>query len=210
MTLGTVRAPTKDDLRQVASDLGMSFSDEGLAQHLAALMPSIAAFNIIDKMPDEKPRVTYPRAAGYRPSGEENPHGAWYVKTTVSRAPLGQAQGQEGRPEGQHLPGRRADDERRLDARRLRAGCRRDRGDAHSRRRRHDRRQDGVRIFLLFRRQPHQRTGPVHNPHPHGYSAGGSSSGSAALVALGEVRWRSAATRAARSACRPRSAASTA
>jgi hypothetical protein len=47
MTLGTVRAPTKDDLRQVASDLGMSFSDEGLAQHLAALIPSIAAFNII-------------------------------------------------------------------------------------------------------------------------------------------------------------------
>jgi hypothetical protein len=77
MTLGTVRAPTKDDLRQVAADLGMSFSDEGLAQHLAALMPSIAAFNIIDKMPDEKPRVTYPRVVGYRPSGEENTHAAW-------------------------------------------------------------------------------------------------------------------------------------
>ena len=30
-------------------------------------------------------------------------------------------------------------------------------------------------------------TGPVHNPHKMGYSAGGSSSGSAVLVALGEV-----------------------
>lgn len=30
-------------------------------------------------------------------------------------------------------------------------------------------------------------SGPVHNPHRHGYSAGGSSSGSAALVAAGEV-----------------------
>src|SRR4029077_1806297 len=30
-------------------------------------------------------------------------------------------------------------------------------------------------------------TGPVHNPHKSGYSAGGSSSGSAALVAAGEV-----------------------
>ena len=89
MTLGTVRAPTKDDLRQVAADLGMSFSDEGRAQHLAALMPSIAAFNIIDKMPDEKPRVTYPRAVGYRPSGEENTHAAWYLKTTVAGHPLG-------------------------------------------------------------------------------------------------------------------------
>src|SRR5207244_5426412 len=30
-------------------------------------------------------------------------------------------------------------------------------------------------------------TGPVHNPHKRGYSAGGSSSGSAVLVAKGEV-----------------------
>src|ERR1043166_9399496 len=30
-------------------------------------------------------------------------------------------------------------------------------------------------------------TGPVHNPHKRGYSAGGSSSGSAVLVATGEV-----------------------
>ena len=30
-------------------------------------------------------------------------------------------------------------------------------------------------------------TGPVHNPHKHGYSAGGSSSGSGALVGAGEV-----------------------
>ena len=54
-------------------------------------------------------------------------------------------------------------------------------------------------------------SGPVHNPHDMGYSAGGSSSGSAGVVATGEVpTWRSAATRADRSACPPRSAASTA
>jgi amidase len=56
MTLGTVKAPTPDDLREIAADLGMSFSDNELAQHLAALMPSIAAYNIIDRMSDEKPQ----------------------------------------------------------------------------------------------------------------------------------------------------------
>ena len=44
-----------------------------------------------------------------------------------------------------------------------------------------------MRIFLFLGRQPHQCAGPVHNPHKRGYSAGGSSSGSAALVAAGEV-----------------------
>src|ERR1700687_5689936 len=41
MTLGTVKAPTPDELREVAADLGMSFSDDDLATHLAALLPSI-------------------------------------------------------------------------------------------------------------------------------------------------------------------------
>ena len=168
MTLGTVKAPTPDELREVAADLGLSFSDDDLAQHLAALLPSIAAFNIIDRMPDDKPRVTYPRTAGYRPSAEENAHGAWYVKTTVQGAASRQAQGQEGRAQGQRVPRRRADDERRIDAGRLHARCRRDRCDPHSRRRGHDRRQGGLRIFLLLRRQPHQfhRAGP--QPASHG------------------------------------------
>jgi len=93
MTLGTVKAPTPDELREVAADLGMSFSDDDLTQHMAALLPSIAAYNIIDRMPDEKPTVTYPRTAGYRPSGEENARGAWYVKTTVEGAASGKLKG---------------------------------------------------------------------------------------------------------------------
>ena len=168
MTLGTVKAPTPDELREVAADLGLSFSDDDLAQHLAALLPSIAAFNIIDRMPDDKPRVTYPRTAGYRPSVEENAHGAWYIKTTVQGRRLGQAQRQEGRAQGQRVPRRRADDERRIDAGRLHARCRRDRCDAHSGRRRHDRRQGGLRIFLLLRRQPHQFLRACPQPASHG------------------------------------------
>jgi amidase len=95
MTLGTVKAPTPDQLREVAADLGMSFSKDDLAQHLAALTESIAAYNIIDRIPDEKPDVTYPRTAGYRPSGEENAHGAWYIKTTVSGAVSGKLKGKK-------------------------------------------------------------------------------------------------------------------
>ena len=61
-----MRSACGQQAQWAAPSLGMSLSDEGLAQHLAALMPSIAAFNIIDKMPDEKPMVTYPRAVPER------------------------------------------------------------------------------------------------------------------------------------------------
>jgi hypothetical protein len=30
--------------------------------------------------------VKYPRLPGYRPTGEENRYGAWYVKTTIAGA----------------------------------------------------------------------------------------------------------------------------
>ena len=42
-------------------------------------------------------------------------------------------------------------------------------------------------VLLPVGRQPRNATGPVHNPHRHGYIAGGSSSGCGALVSSGEV-----------------------
>ena len=68
MTLSAVKIPTVEQLRKVAAELGMTFSDQDLAEHLAALGPGIAAYNIVDKMSDDKPAVTYPRAPGRRRS----------------------------------------------------------------------------------------------------------------------------------------------
>ena len=38
MTLNTVKMPTSEQLREVAAELGMSLSEEDLAQHMAALL----------------------------------------------------------------------------------------------------------------------------------------------------------------------------
>jgi len=186
MTLGTVKAPTPDELREVAADLGLSFSDDDLAQHLAALLPSIAAFNIIDRMPDDKPRVTYPRTAGYRPSAEENAHGAWYIKTTVQGAASGKLKGKKvvlkdnvclaGVPMmngASTLEGYTPDVDATVATRILDAG-----GTIVGK---------AVCEYFCFSGGSHtSSSGPVHNPHRIGYSAGGSSSGSGCLVALGE------------------------
>ena len=80
---------------------------------------SVDAYNAVAAMPDEVPIVKYPRTPGYRPGPEENPRNAWYRKSTVKGASTGQAERQGRCAEGQHHAGRRADDERFLDARRL-------------------------------------------------------------------------------------------
>ena len=187
MTLGAVKAPTVDQFRDVAADLGMSFSEEDLATHLAALGPSIAAYNIVDRMTDELPVVKYPRTPGYRPQGEENARGAWYVKSTIKGADGGKLKGKTvvmkdnicvaGVPMmngAATLEGYVPDVDATVVTRVLDAG-----GTIVGK---------SVCEYFCFSGGSHtSSSGPVHNPHKMGYSAGGSSSGSACLVSLGEV-----------------------
>ena len=187
MTTGTVKTPTQHQLRAVAADLGMSFSDSDLAEHLVALGPSIAAYNALDRMTDELPEVKYPRTPGRFPLPEDNPHGAWYVKTTIKGAAEGKLAGKTvavkdnicvaGVPMmngASTLKGYVPEVDATVIARILDAG-----GTILGK---------AVCEYFCFSGGSHTSvTGPVHNPHRMGYSAGGSSSGSAALVALGEV-----------------------
>jgi amidase len=187
MPLGTLKLPTIDQLRDVAADLGMTLSDDDLTQHQSAMTGSIAAYNAVDQMPDELPPVTYPRLPGVRPKPEDNPYGAWYVKTTIEGAPSGKLKGKTvalkdnillaGVPMmngASTLEGYVPDVDATVVSRILDAG-----GTIVGK---------TVCEYFCFSGGSHtSSTGPVHNPHKRGYSAGGSSSGSAAVVAAGEV-----------------------
>ena len=119
---------------------------------------------------------------------EENTYNAWYVKTDIQGAPTRQAQGQDGGGQGQRLRRRRADDERLLDARGLYSQHRRD--DRHpplGRRRRSSRASPIANCSASPAAAIPARSGRCTTPISIGYSAGGSSSGSGALVAAGEV-----------------------
>jgi amidase len=187
MSLGTVKTPTLAQLGEVAAELGLSFSQTDLAAHLEALRPSFEGYNILDRMPDELPPVAYPRRPGRRPAPEENPHGAWYVKTEVPGAASGNLAGKTvalkdniclaGVPMmngASTLEGYVPDVDATVATRILDAG-----GTIVGK---------TVCEYFCFSGGSHtSASGPVHNPHRQGYSAGGSSSGSAAVVATGEV-----------------------
>jgi amidase len=187
MSLNTVKTPTLEQLGEVAAELGLTFSPTDLAAHLEALLPSFAAYNLVDRLPDELPAVAYPRRPGRRPAPEENPHGAWYIKTEVAGAPSGKLAGKRvalkdniclaGVPMmngASTLEGYVPEVDATVVTRILDAG-----GTIVGK---------TVCEYFCFSGGSHtSATGPVHNPHRTGYSAGGSSSGSAAVVAAGEV-----------------------
>lgn len=183
----SVQVPTREQLLDIADQVGMDLTEEDVDSFLGLIAQNIEAYNLVDAMPDELPQVKYPRTPGYRPHGEENPLNAWYYKTTVKGASRGKLKGKTvalkdnimlaGVPMmngASTLEGYVPEVDATVVSRILDAGGV-IAGKAH------------CEYFCLSGGSHTNATGPVHNPYRQGYSAGGSSSGSAALVSAGEV-----------------------
>jgi amidase len=178
--------PTVADLREAATRLGMNPSDAYLEAATRILAPLANAYAVLDATEDEIPAIREPRASK-RPGPEENPHGAWYVRTAIKTRETGKLAGKRvalkdnvclaGVPMmigAALLEGYVPEVDATVVTRILDAG-----GEIAGK---------AVCEYYCVSGGSHtSSTGPVHNPHKRGYSAGGSSSGSAALVAAGDV-----------------------
>jgi amidase len=182
-----VKPPTPDQLRQLAQRFNLHLSDAELNEYLDLISATADAYNVVDALPDYLPAVKYPRSAGYQPYGDDNQYNAWYVKTTINGAPSGKLAGKTivlkdniclaGVPMmvgASSLEGYVPDVDATIVTRMLDAGGK-ILGKAH------------CEYFCLSGSSNTGAKGPVHNPWKHGYSAGGSSSGSAVLVSTGEA-----------------------
>ena len=183
----TVQLPTIAQLRDIAKQCGLSLADADLKSFRGLMASSVGAYNIIDALPDEVPKVVYPRTPGHRPGPEENPRNAWYRKTSIKGAPGGKLKGKKialkdnimlaGVPMmngAATLEGFIPEFDAPIVTRMLDEGAEIV-GKTH------------CELFCLSGGSHTNATGPVHNPHKMGYSAGGSSSGSAVVVSLGEA-----------------------
>ena len=182
-----IQRPTAEQLQELASRLHISLTPAQAEEYLAVMQANFDAYDLIDSLPDDIPEVRYPRAAGYRPTGEANPLNAWYYKTEVKGAATGALAGRTialkdnvslaGVPMmngASTLEGFVPSYDATVATRLLDAGAT-ILGKAT------------CEHFCLSGGSHTSDPAPVHNPHRHGYSSGGSSSGSAALVAAGEV-----------------------
>tara|TARA_R110002110_G_scaffold5996_1_gene30350 strand:- start:1744 stop:3936 length:2193 start_codon:yes stop_codon:yes gene_type:complete len=187
MSYMTVQRPTLSQMKDVVTELGMSMSDARVQEFLDVMQGTLDAYDVVDSLPDFLPPVLYPRTSGYRPTAEENPMNAWYVKTEIKGAPRGPLLGRSvalkdnvclaGVPMmngASTLKGYTPDLDATVVTRLLDAGAT-IAGKAH------------CEYFCLSGGSHTNATGPVHNPHKHGHSAGGSSSGSGALVGSGQI-----------------------
>lgn len=187
VTTMTIKRPTLAHMRQMAARFGMSLSDDELMEYQEIIEPTMQAYDRLDTLPDHLPEVRYPRSPGHFPSPSENALNAWYVKTNVMGAPDGPLRAKRialkdticlaGVPMmngSSIMEGYTPEVDATIVTRMLDAGAI-IAGKAH------------CENFCLSGGSHTNAKGPVHNPWKRGYMAGGSSSGSAALVAAGEV-----------------------
>jgi len=182
-----IRPATRGEIEAVAEELGLSLDADDLAAFPDLIAPFLQGVSELDSLPDEFPEVRYPRTPGRRPRSEENPLGAWYVRTRVEGAAEGPLAGKSvalkdnimlaGVPmmngtrilDGYVPPVDATIVTRMLDAGATILG------------------KAVCESFCASGGSHTSDTGPVRNPHDPTRMAGGSSSGSAALVAAGEV-----------------------
>src|SRR6266566_2017397 len=182
-----VQQPSLEALAQIAADYGFDITSDRLETFRALIVHTLGSYARLDELVEPSLPVKYPRQPGYRPSVEDNPLGAWYWKSQISGAESGPLAGKTvaikdnvcvaGVPMMNGtavLEGYVPDVDATIVTRILDAG-----GTILGK---------AVCESLCFSGGSHTSdSGPVRNPYDPRRTTGGSSSGSAALVAAGEV-----------------------
>ncbi|MDT0619603.1 amidase [Salinisphaera sp. P385] len=182
-----VRPPTAAAIEDIARRYRLDLSAEDVAGFLGLMAGPLASFDRIDQLTAPAAINRYPRTPGYRPQPEDNPLNAWYWKSEIPGAESGPLAGRTlavkdnvcvaGVPmmNGTRvLEGYVPDADATVVTRVLDAGA--------------TILGKSVCESLCFSGASHTNdTGPVRNPHDPGRTSGGSSAGSGALVAAGEV-----------------------
>ena len=182
-----VKPPSIDTLAAIAASYGMDLSEEDLDSFHGLISPIMASYERLDQLPEPSLPVKYPRTPGHRPAPEDNPLNAWYWRSELKGADSGPLAGKTvaikdnvsvaGVPMMNGtaiLEGYVPDSDATIVTRILDAG-----GTILGK---------AVCESLCISGGSHTSdTGPVRNPYDPTRSAGGSSSGSAALVGAGDV-----------------------
>lgn len=181
--------PTVADLQAAASRLGLPLNAENAAAIRAQLDTTVAAYRRLEEMPDPTApdADTSPRPPGRAPTAEENPYGAWAWLGPLEGASKGLLAGKSVavkdntlvrgwplRNGSAVLDGFIGDQDATVVTRILAAG-----GTIA-----------GKAVCENLSYSGHSHTSwpnRVQNPRAPGYAAGGSSSGSAAVIAAGDV-----------------------
>lgn len=88
-----VKTPTLEEIDTLAQHFGLDCSEADLASFQGLMAGTLASYQRLQELPEPSLPVKYPRAPGYRPDRDEDPLNAWYYKCAIKGARRGPLQG---------------------------------------------------------------------------------------------------------------------
>jgi amidase len=183
----TFKMPSTEQVRKLGDALGIDVTDSYADSVIDFIKPFADGYRLITSLADDVPEIKYPRGGYYRPEGEENKHGAWIVKAQIKGASNGKLSGKKVAIKDTYslagvpltngasvLEGYVPEFDAPVITRLLDAGA-------------EIIGKSVCEYFSFSGGAATSTSGPVHNARAWGHTPGGSSTGSGALVALGEV-----------------------
>ena len=183
----TFKLPDSNELKRLAAELNLTLDDDRAETLLAYMRPIADGYEFIDGVEDELPVSAWTGRDYYYPEAGENPFGAWLLKCNIKGAASGPLHGRKVAVKdnifvadlpltngSDVLADLVADFDATVVDRLLNAGA-------------EITGKTVCEYLCLSGGSATSAGGIVQNPRKPGYSTGGSSSGSAALVAAGEV-----------------------
>jgi amidase len=182
-----VPAPSPTDVAQHATELGYTAVAAAADQYAAMITGMLGVYDAVEAVPDPVVLPGRPPVVHRRPSAAEDPHHAWEVRASIPGAPTGPLSGiRMGIKDSimvAGLPMANGSDvladycpagDATVVTRVLAAGAEIVGKTANE-------------YFCMSGGSHTAHSGVVHNPHRHGTSAGGSSSGSAVALVTGDA-----------------------
>ena len=87
--------PTLSQIRELADGFNLDLTDADVASYQTLMRGIMKSTAVLEEISEFRPEVKYSRTPGYRPSAEENPYNAWYYRCHIEGAPTGILKGYE-------------------------------------------------------------------------------------------------------------------
>jgi amidase len=87
--------PSIREILALAEEFGLEMSETEAASYRRLMEGPMASYRRLEEIPERKLPVKYKRDPGYRPSAAENPYNAWYWRCRIEGAPSGSLKGYE-------------------------------------------------------------------------------------------------------------------
>ena len=182
-----VQHPSVAQILDIAQSLGIPLTEPEALEYRGLMGAGVRYCSELERLPEYRPPVEYPRTPGSRPEPRDNPHNAWYWRSEIQGAGEGPLKGYTvgikdaicvaGVPAmngSRVLEGYIPDVDATVVTRLLDAGA-----TIVGKTNTEDMSMSGGGHTCAL--------GPVRNPHKPSHAAGGSSGGSAAALAAGDV-----------------------